>query len=60
MTTSVIKQRVIEKFIITEFVKGNLNSKEAVDVMMNLIQRKLNLSVDQAARFLKNAIGINA
>ena len=29
MAASVIKQRTIEKFIMSEFVQGNLNTKEA-------------------------------
>lgn len=60
MAVSVIKQRTIEKFIISEFVQGNLNTKEQVSCMLILIQKKLGMSVEQASSFLRNAIGINA
>ena len=60
MTTSVIKQRTIEKFIMSEFVQGNLNTKEQVNCMLILIQKKLDMSIEQASDFIRNAIGINA
>ena len=60
MAASVIKQRTIEKFIMSEFVQGNLNTKEQVSCMLLLIQKKLNMSVEQAGNFMRNAIGINA
>lgn len=60
MATSVIKQRTIEKFIMSEFVQGNLNTKEQVSCMLILIQKKLSMSVEQASDFMRNAIGINA
>ena len=46
MAASVIKQRTIEKFIMSEFVQGNLNTKEQVSCMLILIQKKLGMSVD--------------
>lgn len=60
MKASVIKQRAIEKFIMSEFVQGNLDTEEQVSCMLLLIQKKLGLSVEQAGEFLRNAIGINA
>lgn len=59
MATSVIKQRTIEKFIMSEFVQGNLDTEEQVNCMLILIQKKLNMSVEQASDFMRNAIGIN-
>nr|DAY22440.1 MAG TPA: hypothetical protein [Caudoviricetes sp.] len=59
MTTSVIKQRMIEKFIMSEFVQGNLDTEEQVSCMLLLIQKKLGMSVGQASDFMRNAIGIN-
>ena len=59
MATSAIKQRTIEKFIMSEFVQGNLNTKEQVSSMLLLIQKKLNISVEQASDFMRNVIGIN-
>lgn len=46
MATSVIKQRTIEKFIISEFVQGNLDTQEQVACMLMLVQKKLNMSVE--------------
>ena len=60
MATSVIKQRTIEKFIMSEFVQGNLNTKEQVRCMRSLIQKKQDMSEEQASDFIRNAIGINA
>lgn len=59
MKTTTIQHRTIEKFIMLEFVQGNLNTKEQVNCMLLLIQKKLNMSVEQAGCFLRNAIGIN-
>lgn len=60
MVTTVIKQRVIEKFIMSEFAQGNLDTKEQVSCMLLLIQKKLDMSIEEASKFLRNAIGINA
>lgn len=60
MKVSVIKQRTVEKFIMSEFIQGNLDTKEQVSCMLLLIQKKLNLSVEEAGEFLRNAIGINS
>lgn len=60
MKATTIKTRMVEKFIMIEFVQGNLNTKEQVACMLTLVQKKLNMSVEQAGNFLRNAIGINA
>ena len=60
MAASVIKQRTIEKFIMSEFVQGNLDTEEQVSCMLIQIQKKLNMSVEQASDFMRKAIGINA
>lgn len=56
---SVIKQRMIEKFIMSEFAQGNLDTEEQVSCMLLLIQKKLSMPVEQASDFMRNAIGIN-
>lgn len=53
-------QRTVEKFIMIEFVKGNMNTKEQVDSMIGLVQRKLDFPYNEACDFIRNAIGINA
>lgn len=60
MKATIIQQRIIEKFIMSEFVQGNLNTKEQVSCMLLLIQKKLNMSVEQASDFMRKSIGINA
>ena len=60
MKASVIKQRTVEKFIMSEFIQGNLDTSEAVSSMLVLIQKRLDLSVEEAGEFMRNAIGINA
>lgn len=59
MKATIIQERTIEKFIMSEFVQGNLDTKEQVSCMLLLIQKKMNMSVDQAGCFLRNAIGLN-
>lgn len=56
METMVVKQRMIEKFILMEFAKGNLDDEESVNEMVCLIQSKLNMTAKQAGDFLRNAI----
>lgn len=60
MKATVIRQRTIEKFIMSEFVQGNLDTEEQVSCMLILIQKKLDMSGEEAGEFLRNAIGINA
>lgn len=60
MKATTIQQRIIEKFIMSEFAQGNLDTKEQVSCMLLLIQKKLYMSVEQASDFMRNAIGINA
>jgi hypothetical protein len=53
-----MKERFLEKFIMMEFVKGNLDSQEQVNNMVSLIQRKLGVSVENAGNFLRKSIGL--
>lgn len=53
-------QRTVEKFIMIEFVNGNMDTKEQVDNMIEVVQRKLDFSYNEACDFIRNAIGINA
>ena len=53
-----MKERVLEKFVMMEFVKGNLDSQEQVNEMMILIQKKLGVSVEQAGDFLRKSVGL--
>ena len=60
MKSTTIQQRIIEKFIMSEFVQGNLDTEEQVSCMLILIQKKLNMSVEQASDFMRKSTGINA
>lgn len=59
MAASLFIQRTIEKFVMIEFVKGNMDTKEQVDKMIDVIQRKLNFSHEEACDFIRKEIGIN-
>lgn len=50
-----MKARFLEKFIMMEFVKGNLDSQEQVNEMITLIQKKLGISVENAGDFFKKS-----
>lgn len=54
----IAEERFLEKFIMMEFVKGNLDSQEQVNNMVSLIQRKLGVSVENAGNFLRKSIGL--
>lgn len=58
-TTVTIRQRIIADAILTMFVKGEINTQSDVDAVMNKIQKNLNMSVEQAGEFFRNAIGTN-
>lgn len=60
MTKELFIQRTVEKFIMIEFVKGNMDTKEQVDNMIEVVQRKLDFSYNEACDFIRNAIGVNA
>lgn len=56
MKADVIRERIIEKFIMMEFVKGNLNTEDEVKSMISVIQNKLDMTASQAGEFLRKAI----
>jgi hypothetical protein len=60
MTKELFIQRTVEKFIMIEFVNGNMDTKEQVDSMIELVQGKLDFSYNEACDFIRKAIGINA
>lgn len=59
MKATVVRQRIIADAILTMFVKGEINTQADVDAVMSKIQKNLNMSVEQAAEFFRNAIGAN-
>ncbi|QUE39243.1 hypothetical protein VA7_gp35 [Bacteroides phage GEC_vB_Bfr_VA7] len=59
MTKELFIHRTVEKFIMMEFVKGNMDTKEQVDNMIDVVKRKFDFSHDEACDFIRKAIGIN-
>ncbi len=53
-----IQHRLMEKFVMTEFASGRMNSKEKVGEMMSLLQKKLGISSAEAGNFIREAIGL--
>ena len=45
MKAAIIKQRTLEKFIMSEFIQGNLNTQEEITSMLILIQKKMKYEI---------------
>lgn len=58
MTTSMVRKNMIQKFIMVEFVSNNLNTQEDTNKMINLIEKKLQMSNTEAKSFLRESIGL--
>lgn len=58
MTTSMVRKNMIQKFIMVEFVNNNLNTQEDTNKMINLIEKKLQMSNTEAKSFLRESIGL--
>lgn len=53
-----MQHRLMEKFIMTEFASGRMNSREKVGEMMSLLQKKLGISSREAGDMIRSAIGL--
>ena len=58
MTTSMVRKNMMQKFIMFEFVNNNLNTQEDTNEMINLIEKKLQMSNAEAKSFLRESIGL--
>lgn len=58
MTTSMIRRNLIQKFVMTEFVSNRMNTQEDTNKMINLIEKKLQMSNTEAKSFLRESIGL--
>lgn len=58
MTTSMVRKNMMQKFIMFEFVSNNLNTQEDTNKMINLIEKKLQMSNTEAKSFLRESIGL--
>ncbi|WAX17725.1 hypothetical protein PM682P4_00013 [Parabacteroides phage PM682P4] len=54
-----IKDRVLEKFIMTEFVSNRMNTQEQVSELIKVIATKRGTTKAEAGEFIKKSIGIN-
>lgn len=53
-----IKDRVLEKFIMTEFVTNRMDTPEQVSELIKLIAAKRGTTDAEAGDFIKKSIGI--
>ena len=53
-----IKDRVLEKFIMTEFVSNRMNTQEQVSELIKVIATKRGTPKAEAGEFIKKSIGI--
>ena len=53
-----IKDRVLEKFVMTEFVAGRLNNAVQVNDMIIMLAAKRHTTKAEAGEFLRRSIGI--
>ena len=53
-----IKDRVLEMFIMTEFVSNRMNTQEQVSELIKLIATKRGTTKAEAGEFIKKSIGI--
>ena len=53
-----IKDRVLEKFIMTEFVSDRMNTQEQVSELIKVIATKRGTTKAEAGDFIKKSIGI--
>lgn len=51
-------KRMVQKFIIIEFLSNRLNSQSEVNEMVGLIEEKLVMSSMEAKMFLRDSIGL--
>lgn len=58
MTTSMIRRNLIQKFVMTEFVSNRMNTQEDTNKMINLVEKKLQMSNTEAKSFLRESIGL--
>ena len=53
-----IKDRVLEKFIMTEFVSNRMDTQEQVSELIKVIATKRGTTKAEAGDFIKKSIGI--
>lgn len=56
VTTKLAKTRMVQDFILADFVKGLINNKSDVDKYIQLIMKKLGVDNNKACEIFRNAI----
>ena len=56
VTTKLAKTRMVQDFILADFVKGLINNKSDVDKYILLIMKKLGVDNNKACEIFRNAI----
>lgn len=56
VTTKLAKIRMVQDFILADFVKGLINNKSDVDKYIQLIMKKLGVNNNKACEIFRNAI----
>ena len=56
VTTKLVKTRMVQDFILADFVKGLINNKSDVDKYIQLIMKKLGVDNNKACEIFRNAI----
>lgn len=56
VTTKLAKTRMVQDFILADFVKGLINNKSDVDKYIQLIMKKLGVDNNKACEVFRNAI----
>lgn len=56
VTTKLAKTRMVQDFILADFVKGFINNKSDVDKYIQLIMKKLGVDNNKACEIFRNAI----
>ena len=56
VTTKLAKTRMVQDFILADFVKGLITNKSDVDKYIQLIMKKLGVDNNKACEIFRNAI----
>lgn len=56
VTAKLAKTRMVQDFILADFVKGVINTKSDVDKYIQLIMKKLRVDNNKACEIFRNAI----
>ena len=56
VTTKLAETRMVQDFILADFVKGLINNKSDVDRYIQLIMKKLGVDNNKACEIFRNAI----